>query len=82
MPGVEQTVRQIIAGQLGLDVSQVSTDASFADDLGTDSLDRVELVMAFEEAFNLEIPEKDVEKISTVKQAVDYIEKNAKSVKQ
>lgn len=82
MPGVEQTVRQIIADQLGLDVSQVSTDASFADDLGTDSLDRVELVMAFEETFNLEIPEKDAEKVSTVKEAVDYIEKNAKSVKQ
>lgn len=82
MPGVEQTVRQIIADQLGLEVSQVSDQASFADDLGTDSLDRVELIMAFEEQFNLEIPEQDAEKISTVKEAVDYIEKNAKSVKQ
>ncbi|HEY6254067.1 MAG TPA: acyl carrier protein [Candidatus Angelobacter sp.] len=82
MPGVEQTVRQIVADQLGLEVSQVSGNASFADDLGIDSLDRVELVMAFEEAFNLEIPDQDAEKISTVKQAVDYIEKNARSVKQ
>lgn len=82
MPGVEQTVRQIIADQLGLEVSQISEDASFADDLGADSLDRVELIMAFEETFNLEIPDQDAEKISTVKQAVEYIEKNARSVKQ
>lgn len=82
MPGVEQRVRQIVADQLGLEVSQVSDNASFADDLGTDSLDRVELIMAFEETFDLEIPDQDAEKISTVKQAVDYIEKNAKSVKQ
>lgn len=82
MPGVEQRVRQIVADQLGLEVSQVSDNASFADDLGTDSLDRVELIMAFEETFDLEIPDQDAEKISTVQQAVDYIEKNAKSVKQ
>lgn len=82
MPGVEQRVRQIVADQLGLEVSQVSDNASFADDLGTDSLDRVELIMAFEETFDLEIPDQDAEKISTVKKAVDYIEKNAKSVKQ
>lgn len=82
MPGVEQTVRQIIAGQLGLEVSQISEDASFADDLGTDSRDRVELITAFEKTFNLTIPHQDAEKISTVKQAVEYIEKNAKSVKQ
>lgn len=82
MPGVEERVRQIVADQLGLEVSQVSDNASFADDLGTDSLDRVELIMAFEETFDLEIPDQDAEKISTVKQAVDYIEKNAKSVKQ
>jgi len=82
MPGVELTVRQIIADQLGLEVSQISEDASFADDLGADSLDRVELIMAFEETFHLEIPEPDAEKISSVKQAVEYIEKNAKSVKQ
>ena len=82
MPGVEQTVRQIIADQLGLEVSQISENASFADDLGADSLDRVELIMAFEETFNLEIPDADGEKISTVQQAVEYIEKNARSVKQ
>lgn len=75
-------VRQIIAGQLGLEVSQVSNHASFADDLGADSLDRMELIVAFEETFNLQIPEPDAEKISTVQEAVDYIEKNAKSVKQ
>ena len=82
MPGVEQTVRQIIAGQLGLEVSQISEDASFADDLGTDSRDRVELIIAFEKIFNLTIPRQEAEKISTVKQAVEYIEKHAKSVKQ
>ena len=82
MPGVEQTVRQIIAGQLGLEVSQISEDASFADDLGADSRDCVELIAALEKTFNLTIPDQDAEKISTVKQAVEYIEKNAKSVKQ
>jgi acyl carrier protein len=71
---VEQKVKQIIVEQLGVDESQVDSNASFVDDLGADSLDIVELVMAFEEAFELEIPDEDAEKIGTVKDAVDYIE--------
>ncbi|MCC6365426.1 MAG: acyl carrier protein, partial [Bryobacterales bacterium] len=64
--------------QLGVDESQVDSTASFVDDLGADSLDIVELVMAFEEAFNIDIPDEDAEKISTVKDAVDYIEGKSK----
>ena len=79
---VEQRVRQIIADQLGLEASDITDKAAFVEDLGADSLDRVELIMAFEEAFGLEIPDEDAEKIATVQDAVDYIEKNAKSVKQ
>jgi len=79
---VEQRVRQIIADQLGLEASEITDKAAFVEDLGADSLDRVELIMAFEEAFGLEIPDEDAEKIATVQDAVDYIEKNAKSVKQ
>lgn len=71
---VEQKVKQIIAEQLGVDESQVDNTASFVDDLGADSLDIVELTMAFEEAFDLEIPDEDAEKITTVKDAIDYIE--------
>ncbi|MGB9606315.1 MAG: acyl carrier protein [Bryobacteraceae bacterium] len=71
---VEQKVKQIIAEQLGVDESQVDNTASFVDDLGADSLDVVELTMAFEEAFNLEIPDEDAEKITTVKDAIEYIE--------
>ena len=70
---VEQKVKQIIVEQLGVDESQVDGAASFVDDLGADSLDIVELVMAFEEAFELEIPDEDAEKIGTVKDAIDYI---------
>lgn len=72
---VEQTVKQIIVEQLGVDESQVDPSASFVDDLGADSLDIVELVMAFEEKFEVEIPDEDAEKIGTVKDAIDYIEK-------
>ena len=72
--GVEQKVRQIIVEQLGVDESQVDNSASFVEDLGADSLDIVELVMAFEEAFEIEIPDEDAEKIATVKDAIDYIE--------
>ena len=76
---VEEKVKQIIVEQLGVDEGQVDSTASFVDDLGADSLDIVELVMAFEEAFNLDIPDEDAEKIATVKDAVDYIEsKSAK----
>ncbi len=71
---VEQKVKQIIAEQLGVDESQVDNTASFVDDLGADSLDIVELTMAFEEAFDLEIPDEDAEKITTVKDAIEYIE--------
>ena len=78
---VEQKVKQIIVEQLGVDENQVDNSASFVDDLGADSLDTVELVMAFEEAFDIEIPDEDAEKIRTVKDAIDYISKNAKSAK-
>jgi acyl carrier protein len=71
---VEQKVKQIIVEQLGVDESQVDNTASFVEDLGADSLDIVELVMAFEEAFEIEIPDEDAEKITTVKEAIDYIE--------
>ncbi len=71
---VEQKVKKIIVEQLGVDEGQVDGGASFVDDLGADSLDIVELVMAFEEAFELDIPDEDAEKIRTVKDAIDYIE--------
>ena len=71
---VEQKVKQIIVEQLGVDEAQVDSTASFVDDLGADSLDIVELVMAFEEAFELDIPDEDAEKITTVKDAVDHID--------
>ncbi len=82
MAAVEEKVKQIIVDQLGVEPSEVTPAASFVDDLGADSLDRVELVMALEETFGVEIPDEDAEKISTVQDAVDYIQKNAKSVKQ
>ena len=82
MPSLEEKVNQIVVEQLGVESSEVTPDASFVDDLGADSLDRVELVMAFEEAFGLEIPDDDAEKILTVQDAVEYIQKNAKSIKQ
>ena len=70
-------VNSIIAEQLGVEASEVTSDASFTDDLGADSLDIVELVMAFEEEFGLEIPDEDAEKIVKVKDAVDYIDEHA-----
>ena len=75
---VEQRVKQIIVEQLGVDESQVDNTASFVDDLGADSLDIVELVMAFEEAFDIDIPDEDAEKITMVKDAIDYIENKKK----
>ena len=81
MASIEERVKQIIVEQLGLDESEVTPGASFVDDLGADSLDTVELVMAFEEAFDIEIPDEDAEKIRTVKDAIDYIEKHAKGAK-
>ena len=74
---VEEKVKSIIVEQLGVDANEVTPDASFVDDLGADSLDTVELVMAFEEAFNIEIPDEAAEKIQKVKDAVEYIEKNS-----
>jgi acyl carrier protein len=82
MPGVEDKVKQIIVDQLGVDSGDITPASSFVDDLGADSLDRVELIMALEETFGMEIPDEDAEKISTVQNAVEYIQKNAKSVKQ
>ncbi|MEJ2314174.1 MAG: acyl carrier protein [Nitrospirota bacterium] len=70
---MEDKVKEIIAKQLGVDISEVKSDASFVDDLGADSLDTVELVMAFEEAFNVQIPDEDAEKIIKVQDAIDYI---------
>ena len=78
MASVEERVKQIIVEQLGVDEGEVTPTASFVDDLGADSLDTVELVTAFEENFGIEIPDEDAEKIATVKDAVDYIEKHAK----
>jgi acyl carrier protein len=79
MASIAERVKQIIVEQLGVDEAQVEDNASFVDDLGADSLDIVELVMAFEEAFELEIPDEDAEKIATVKDAYTYIEnKSAK----
>ena len=70
---VEDKVKEIIVDQLGVDENQVTTQASFIDDLGADSLDTVELVMALEEEFDVEIPDEDAEKIGTVQNAIDYI---------
>ena len=78
---VEDKVKQIIVEQLGVDEGEVTQNASFVDDLGADSLDTVELVMAFEEAFDIEIPDEDAEKITRVKEAIEYIESHAKSKK-
>ena len=75
---VEEKVRSIIVEQLGVQADEVKPEASFVDDLGADSLDTVELVMAFEEAFGIEIPDEDAEKIQKVKDAIAYIEGKAK----
>ncbi len=76
---VEEKVRNIIVEQLGVDAAEVKNDSHFVDDLGADSLDTVELVMALEEEFGIEIPDEDAEKITRVKDAIEYIEKNAKN---
>jgi acyl carrier protein len=73
MADVEAKVKEIIVNKLGVDEGQVTPEASFTNDLGADSLDTVELVMEFEKAFNLQIPDEDAEKISTVGDAVKYL---------
>ncbi|MGD8809342.1 MAG: acyl carrier protein [Gammaproteobacteria bacterium] len=73
MSSIEEQVRGIIAEQLGAKADEIKDDASFVDDLGADSLDTVELVMALEEEFETEIPDEDAEKITTVQEAIDYV---------
>ncbi|MBN1522008.1 MAG: acyl carrier protein [Candidatus Aureabacteria bacterium] len=74
MSDVKEKVKEIIVNQLGVNADEVTEDASFIDDLGADSLDTVELVMAFEEEFNQEIPDEEAEKLKTVGDAIKYIE--------
>ena len=81
MENIEQAVKKIIAEQLGVNEAEIKNESSFVDDLGADSLDTVELVMAFEEEFGIEIPDEDAEKITRVKEAIDYIEAHAKGKK-
>jgi len=78
MENVEQRVRKIVAEQLGVNEAEVKNESSFVDDLGADSLDTVELVMALEEEFECEIPDEDAEKITSVQQAIDYVNNNLK----
>jgi acyl carrier protein len=75
---VEKKVKEIVAEQLGRDANEVTNEASFIDDLGADSLDIVELVMAMEDEFGIEIPDEEAEKIKTVKDVIEYIKANAK----
>jgi acyl carrier protein len=77
MASIAERVKQIVAEQLGVDEDQITPEASFMDDLGADSLDTVELVMALEEEFDIEISDEDAEKIQTVQDAVDYITENS-----
>ncbi len=81
MASVAERVKSIIVDNLAADEEEVTPDASFVDDLGADSLDRVELIMAFEEGFGIEIPDEDAEKITRVKEAVEYIESHLKAKK-
>lgn len=77
MATIEERVKQIVAEQLGVEEGQVTPEASFMDDLGADSLDTVELVMALEEEFDIEISDEDAEKIQTVQNATEYITENS-----
>ena len=81
MSEVQDKIKQIIVDELGVDEAEVTENARFIEDLGADSLDLVELVMRFEEEFDIEIPDEDAEKIRTVQDAVDYIGKHAKAGK-
>ena len=78
MSSIEERVKDIVIEQLGLDRDKVSLESKFADDLGADSLDTVELVMALEEEFDIEIPDEDAEKITTLREAVSYVEQHVK----
>lgn len=78
MATIEERVKNIVAEQLGVERDKIVNTASFVDDLGADSLDTVELVMALEEEFNAEIPDEEAEKIATVQAAIDYIEQHTK----
>ena len=77
MANVDERIKKIVAEQLGVEEDQVTVEASFMDDLGADSLDTVELVMALEEEFDIEISDEDAEKIQTVQNAIDYVSSNA-----
>ena len=79
MENIEARVKKIVAEQLGVNEAEVKNESSFVDDLGADSLDTVELVMALEEEFECEIPDEDAEKISTVQAAIDYIKAHVKA---
>lgn len=78
MSNIEQRVKKIVAEQLGVNKSKIKNESSFVNDLGADSLDTVELVMALEEEFECEIPDEDAEKITTVQQAIDYVNAHQK----
>jgi acyl carrier protein len=79
---LEDDVRKIIVDQLGVDAAQVTQDARFIDDLGADSLDTVELIMALEEKFGIEVPDEDAEKLVTVGKAIEYIEQKLGEAKE
>ena len=79
MENIEQRVKKIVAEQLGVNEADVKTESSFVNDLGADSLDTVELVMALEEEFECEIPDEEAEKITTVQQAIDYVNNHLKA---
>ncbi|MEE3261908.1 MAG: acyl carrier protein [Candidatus Latescibacterota bacterium] len=79
MASIEERVRDLIVEQLGVNAEQVTSDASFVDDLGADSLDTVELVMAFEEEFGIDIPDEDAEKMGSVKDAIAYLNEHSKA---
>lgn len=79
MSDIEARVKKIVAEQLGVNEAEVKTSSSFVDDLGADSLDNVELVMALEDEFGTEIPDEEAEKITTVQQAIDFVKAHSKS---
>ena len=79
MATIDERVRDLIVEQLGVNADQVTPAASFVDDLGADSLDTVELVMAFEEEFGIDIPDEDAERMSVVSDAIKYLEENSKA---